>query len=684
MKISELRNAQRTIKHVNFEKLMNMDEAGKSSSKSTRDPSATAVNRVAPAVGGNAGQFEDSPVDLEEIQKAYYSDSYIRRSVDKISGLMFKSGWGLVSKNPTALEYVNTRLKLIAESTSIPTEELLTELGANFVTYANAPIVKTRGSENLATLQATGYYGGEPISGLFPAFPVAFKPKRDEFGNIESYEVGGGTGQGVEFSKEDICHLTYKKPTGRAFGVPYMHNAIEDVLILRNIEENVARLIYRNLFPLQVYTVGTTTPGYEAKDSEIEEVTEQVRGMTFDGMYVLPERHKIETVSNGNAMLDASAYLKYFRQRVYTGLGMSESTMGIGDSTNKSTSDNQSSDLNDLVKDFQITFATQFQEQIIKELLYEGGFDPTLNEADEVKFQFTEIEQSALMAKENHTIQLMNNNLISIDEARLRIGLEPVTDLGRFAFNLLNKSTDSEAAANAVDNKDQPENQSGKATNADPKEQNKKTTLTESKKVVKFNSEIEVSENTDKLLKQWKIIETDFSNRIEKNQSLKESIGFTVKLSKSKINSIVEESMKNNFIKNYEHSNLSVIKQNKALQLYIEEESKKVSERILKDLEYSLSKLEQKENKADFIESIFYSYQNRIKSIIKTESYRGRNLAIGLQNVEKRRKYMYVQLTEEDCKKCTIEKIELTSEWYKEVPPYHTNCECLVLDKKPQ
>ena len=464
MKMNELFGLRDSIRSYTIdEKRRKTNEA----SGPARDPNATRVKIATPKVGtGAAGQFEESPVDLAEIGRAYHTDSYIRRAVDKIVGLMFKSGWNFVSLNEDALNYVETRFKLMEEATGQSTEELLREAGMNYVLYANAPFAKTRGSENLANLQATGYYGGEPISGIFNVSPEYFQVQRDEFGNIENYTVtGDGGGQGVEFNPEDFSHLTYHRPTGRAYGVPYINNVIDDILILRQIEENIARLVYRNIFPLQTYTVGRVEPGYEATDDEIDEVTAMIQNAPLDSIIVMPERHKIETVSSNNGALQAYDYLRYFRQRVFTGLGVSESTMGIGDSSNRSTSDNQSSDLLDLVKDFQQNFAAEFQSNIVNEILFEGGFDPTLNKEDQVTFTFTEIEQAAKIARENHEVQKFMMNIQSLDQTRNNMGYEPAEDLSRFYFNLITNASsgyDQSSAEGTVDNKDRPENQAGK------------------------------------------------------------------------------------------------------------------------------------------------------------------------------------------------------------------------------
>lgn len=441
-----------------------------------RDPAANKVKIAVPKVGGmSATDFENSPVDLNEIGRAYYSDSYISRAVNKLSGLMFKSGWRFSSLNADALEYVEMRFRLMAEATELSTEELLREAGMNYVLYGNTPIIKTRGQENLDEVEAEGYYGGEPITGLFIGAPQNFLIQRDDDGNVTEYQMTTDQGSEVTFSPEDVLHMTYHKPSGRAFGVPYISTVIDDVLILRQVEENIARLIYRNIFPLQTYTVGLPEAGKSATDEEIEEVRAMIEDAPLDSIMVMPERHKIDTVSANSGALDAYNYLRYFRQRVFTGLGVSESTMGIGDSSNRSTSDNQSSDLLDLVKEFQHNFSSEFQK-VVNEILFEGGYDPTINKEDRVEFQFTEIEQAAKIARENHNVQLFMQNAISFDELRELNGMEPTEDLSRFWFQLI-QTTNS---GGSVENADQPENQHG-SQDAPPADslkdsvQNKKT-----------------------------------------------------------------------------------------------------------------------------------------------------------------------------------------------------------------
>lgn len=50
--------------------------------------------------------YEDPEYELEEIDSAYDSDSYVRQGVDKYIDQMFKEGYGFYGKNPNAVEYI--------------------------------------------------------------------------------------------------------------------------------------------------------------------------------------------------------------------------------------------------------------------------------------------------------------------------------------------------------------------------------------------------------------------------------------------------------------------------------------------------------------------------------------------------------------------------------------------------
>lgn len=705
-----------------FKEAIGFGQKVEEASASARDPKKVAVKRLGQAIkSGGGGDFESSPVDLEEIQRAYHSDSYIRRAMDKYASLMFKQGWDFNGKNEAAVEYLWTRLKLMSEGTGKSTDQLLSQLAFDYVLFGNAYLVKARakGSQAGATgVQATGYTGNQPIAGYFilPAHTV--QVNRDDLGNIVGYQQDVGGGSALTFKKEDVVHLTYRQPTGRAYGVPMVYNVLNDVQILRQLEENVARLVYRNLFPLYMYQVGIDKPGFEATDEEVDEIREQIRDMPMDGGIVVPERHNISVIGANGSAIDAEPYLRYYRQRVFTGLGVSDSVMGVGDTANRSTSDNQAADLFDGVKEFQRTFAEQLQQFVINELLFEGGFDPTLNIDDEVRFFFEEIELDAKIKKENHATQLFMQNVITHEELRAQIGLDPVTDEGRLMFNMITGAlaqqnadnamaqasvkTGSEGAAAQGNNKDQPANQHGKQkspgkakastdTNTTAiSEKVEEKVLTAENEMVTLTTELQIDSYVESMNKFWANLQEDVVQMIQAGKSFDQVRGFAIELVRQSLRGqnrqyISSAMMKGIYsgreeLNNQSQSNLSITF---ATEQIIAKGERYVN-RLLDDMTHALQIAFNEEKSADKVlmaVGAFNSNKYRLAFIANTELYRAYNYGRATAAKDAGLEAVTV-LSHEGCEQCVEKQGQLVSltgtDLIEAVPPHHPNCTCLV------
>lgn len=672
----------------------------KEASSAARDPKTVQVTRLGQPIfsGGRAGDFEDSPVDLTEIGRAYFTDSYIRRAVDKHSGLLFKNGWEITGKNDAAVEYVWTRLKLMSEATGQSIDSMLTEIGENLVLYSNAYLVKARQATNSSSgVSAVAYTGSQPVAGYFVLPAQLVRVQRDESGNIVSYEQqnSSGGGEGTTFNPEDIVHFAYKRPSGRAYGVPMIYNVLDDIKLLRQIEENVARLIYRNLFPLHLYKVGLATPGYEATDEEIEELREQIRNLPSDGALVVPERHNIEVVGSQGQAIDASSYLQYFRERVFSGLFVSDTVMGISGTANKSTSDNQSADLNDSVKEFQKTFADIFKFHVINEILFEGGFDPILNIDDEVDFVFMEIEFDAKIKRENHVAQMFMQNTITFEEMRQLIGRDTAVDESRFYYHMFPEDTDdtttsdSEAAGNLGNNIDQPENQHGKELSPDTNE-SKRTfsvseSLTDKSVMVTLHEELHISDFTKQCESYWSKAQEDVQERIRRGEDIELAKALTTSLIESLLVSHGERFIEQSFLLGYQKglselgsrfSNLLQEDVSKAVRLYSVPFTK-----LIADLTDMISSCYETTNPVAHITHAFTANKYRIAFIAKTIAFESYNYGIALSASKCGQKKVYVEQSMGCCKKCMTapSEIHLVGDWVKNIPPHHPNCECKIV-----
>lgn len=438
-----------------------------------RDPKAIQVKRVGLQYvegGGGRDTFESPQADFALIDTAIQRDSYIMQTMMKYSELIFKSGWYFAGKNEQALLYLKLRLEMMAVATNIPTEELFQGIADDIVRYGNSFLVKARAKggvglpPGLAALPVPP--AKEPIAGYFRLPPGSITISRDINGTILKYrqEVEGAD-KPIDFNPQDIIHIAVNRPVGRPFGLPWIAPVLEDVRLLRKVEENAALLLYRHIFPLLTYTVGIDKPGYEATDEELATLQSVIENMPSDGTLVLPERHKVEAVQVSG--IDGKPYLDYFEQRVFTGLGMSSVDMGRGDTANRNTADAMGGIKADRVKGWQKALQTQIDKYMIDEILVEGGFDPLANLEFDINFVFEEIEQERKIAKENHAILKWNSNLATFDETRIELGYDPTADEGRLQFAMIGMAVAEHGAKIAADtaaqtqNNNAPQNQNG-------------------------------------------------------------------------------------------------------------------------------------------------------------------------------------------------------------------------------
>lgn len=406
--------------------------------------------------------------DFEEITNAYNRESLVRQAIDRYVELIFKAGWDLTSKNQAAVDYVKLRFRWMEEVTGIPTEQLFLEIAEDLVLYSNAIVLKARAkdpSQLPPGVKITGVGGNPPVAGYFPADVTTFTNVRDKHGTVKKWiQEVEGQDKPVTFKPEDVIHFYYKRRRGKAWGTPFLVPVLDDIRALRQAEEHVLRLIYRNLFPFYHYKVGLPKDGYEGTDEEVQLVQQRIENMDLEAGIVTTERHEIKAIA-ANQIIDAKEYLRYFWERVVMGLGVPETLLGKSNTSNRATADQLSVEMRDRIKAIQKVLATFIDKYMIDELLREGGFDPVLNPEDDVEFTFREIDTDGLIKLQNHAVFLYEHNAITESEMRAMLGRDPITDRSEMHMNLVTIPTAlvkaNPPSTAETDNKNQPTNQHG-------------------------------------------------------------------------------------------------------------------------------------------------------------------------------------------------------------------------------
>jgi hypothetical protein len=385
--------------------------------------------------------FEPSPYDFERIIQAVDTDSYIKQGVNKYKELFWKEGWDIISENHEARAYLYQRIDFLEIAMKRPFMEFLIEVVDQLLKFGNAFIVKARAdmSEYFPTKL-------EPISGDMPIVGYYLIPTeqvrilRDKYNKPKAYKqqtnpytFSAGTTSPV-WPADRVIHLHFERKTGRAFGTPFLSNVLDDIVALRQMEEDIQNLVHRELFPLYKYKVGT--PDQPAEPEEIDKAAQEIENLRAEGGLILPHRHDVEVIGAQGESLDATKYLDHFKERVAIGLGVAPHHLGMTlNGGNRSVTERLDTALYDKVKHYQRLFADMIRLNIFNELLFEGGFDPIVNPmessvSDRCYFKFREIDVDTQVKKETHIIQKYVNNISTLEETRIALGYEhPEVDL---------------------------------------------------------------------------------------------------------------------------------------------------------------------------------------------------------------------------------------------------------------
>lgn len=378
------------------------------------------------------GQFAQAEYDLAEAGRVEDTDSYVRQAFDKKVALMFKEGWDVVGKNPRTVKYIRQRFAQIARASGTPTAKLFRELGSSLIRKSNAFVVKVRKPE--ASGGKSRKIPGKdqllkPVAAYFvtPAEAMEYQLVGNK---ISRWRQKMPDGSMKAWAPRDVEHFYYDRKDGFVFGTPPLVPVVDDIRALRKIEENIELLVYQHLFPLFQYKVGTpeSPAGFdEAGHREIDLVKQEIQYMPTEGGIVTPERHEIIAVGAEGRALRAEGYLEHFKKRVFAGLGLSAVDYGEGDTANRATADNMSRNLVDAVKDLQQVLEIFINEFVIGELLLESTFgDSVLDDENRCFLKFKEIDIEAQIKKEAHYADQFNKDMITWDEARTKIGFDPI------------------------------------------------------------------------------------------------------------------------------------------------------------------------------------------------------------------------------------------------------------------
>lgn len=377
--------------------------------------------------------FEAAPYDFDRIIKAIDTDSYAQQAFSKYRELIWKEGWEIIGKNDDAVAYLWKRINLMEVAMKRSFYDFLVEVADQLVKFNNVFIVKARG--DLAPFFPGKLYpptGEKPIVGYYVLPTEKVEILRDKHNRPIKYrqrtdDTGSADAKGdPEWPAKDVIHLTRNRKPARLFGTPFVIAALDDIVSLRQMEEDMLNLFHRELFPLYFYTVGTDV--FPADKKDIDQAEQQLGLLRSEGGLIAPHTHNLEILGAENKALNITSELQHFKERVAVGLGVFPHHLGMaGAGTNRSATDRLDIALYDKVKEYQKYIAEEIRRDMFNDLLIEGGFDPfglgSMAEAeDRCMFQFNEIDQDTKIKRETHEMGKFDRSMTAVDEVRRATG----------------------------------------------------------------------------------------------------------------------------------------------------------------------------------------------------------------------------------------------------------------------
>lgn len=411
-------------------------DTGVSAAKAPKlpDPVQMVKNKSLSYTQRHRGQWFRPEYNLVDIQIAQDRDGYLFRSIQKKVNRFMIAGYELHGNNPDAVSYLKKRIAEIERVTNQPFKQLMRETVQDLFRFGNCMWVKVRAQES-SSGRPIRIYRNAPLDPVAGYFTVAFETLEFQTaanGTLRSVRQMMPDGSNKEFKANEVVHFHVNKKPGFAIGTPEVFPVMDDLELLRRMEENVEELVETNLFPVFHYRIGTDKMPEKVSPGGITEsdiAKKQIEYMPPGSIYVSDHRHEIKVLGSESHALRIDFYLTYFKNRVLSGLGISAVDVGEGDTANKGTASTMSKSLIQDVEAMQEILKTFIEFHVFAELLEEGGWDP-MNADEQVEICFGVIDKEEWARQENQTIQALTNKLITVTEARRRIGKPAYTEDG--------------------------------------------------------------------------------------------------------------------------------------------------------------------------------------------------------------------------------------------------------------
>lgn len=372
-------------------------------------------------MGFSPEEYTDMEYDLSESSRILDTEAFVAETFRKKRQLILKNGFIFDSKDKKNLEYIKKRLQEFEFVSEKTFRDFLSEVVENMVNFNNCFILKLR-NENISSGEIRSLPSGKefkPIAGLYviasPTVDTANNPKT---GTILKYRHRITERYSKQFKPSDIYHIFENRRTGMTIGTPPLEAVRDDILSLRSIEQYTEDMIRKNASPFVHVKVGSDKqPARLLGDgtSEVDVYSSIIDNMEYTGGVATPHRVEIDYKGSESRAMRLESYLKYFKERVLSGLSVSAADLG-----GEQGGDGVFESLREDVRAYQDTISHFISNYIFTELLLESPRYRNkfyIPEDERVSLKFVEADEDRRIKIESHQLNMFVSGLISKEAA---------------------------------------------------------------------------------------------------------------------------------------------------------------------------------------------------------------------------------------------------------------------------
>ena len=358
--------------------------------------------------------------DFSETNRIIDTEAIVAAVFRRKKFLVLKEDPILKSENKRNSDYINKRLLEMEYVSDITFNELMDAVAQSLISCNNVFILKNRSFKSSSGNRVDKK---DPLASIHILSPTRLAPVENDLGDTVGYTYKSKkSGKYLQLPKDMVYHINMDKKIDVSVGTPPLEAVKDDILSLRQIEESIERLIYKNASPLMHVQVGTDDlPAQILPDgsSEIDYYNNLVYNMEDEGGLTTSHRVKISLLGSESQALRIGEYAEYFKKRVLAGLKASSLDIGEAGSISAAGADYVSQVLKEDVIAYQKAIERFFTNKLFNDLLLEADFykdEVRVPREDEVALKLLDSNMDTQIKYESHLANLVNHSLLDRNE----------------------------------------------------------------------------------------------------------------------------------------------------------------------------------------------------------------------------------------------------------------------------